>query len=1419
MLLCISLTDAARGAEVYATPTFGPLLTGGTYNNESLCVSDSTTEAALAPVLRWFTERESDGGVWSQVSCTEPASRNATRMEEDTLNLCPAQPHYVEVRVARCLTRVTYPNGVVNPGLTFPFERHMECPAGYYYDTAATGGNTVCRVRIDDTCRIGDPVSPLTGALFEEETDYSSGGAFPLEFRRYYFGDGHYSPGAIKVGQRTAGITSTWGHTYGTRVFVDPMALGISTTVVRPDGSAWHFDANGNEIQNRSGTGAASRIQHLADGTWTLTLADSDVERFNSGGQLTSITKRSGFVTRVSYSAQRITVADQFGRVLSLDFDSDGRLSTLTDPAGGIVSYAYEGLQSAGTEKLVSVTYPDARTRSYTYSTIKRRELLASIIDENGRTFATYVYDAQGRVTSSEHAGGAGRHTYAYTVSWSSDQNPITAVTDPLGQSRSYTMSSSTGAYRVKRVTGGPCAGCGKVASTTYDQNGNPRTQTDFNGVMTRQVFDLTRNLETSRTEASGTTSERTISTAWHPTYRLPALITEPGRTTSFTYDGSGNALTKTITDTSVAPGVARAWTSTYNIAGQVLTEDGPRTDVADVTTYTYYNCTTGYQCGQLSSVTNAMGQATTFGTYNAHGQPLTITDPNSVVTTLTYDARQRVISQQMGVERTVFTYWPTGLLKRVTLPDNSFLEHSYDDAHRLTQTADGEGNRVAYTLDAVGNHTAEETYDPSGALSRRRTQVFDTLSRLWKQIGAGATEAVTTTFTYDDNGNQTAVDEPLSRSTLSQYDPLNRLTAITDAAGGVTEFGYDASDNLTSVTDVRALQTLYEYTGFGDLRTQVSPDTGTTRRTYDSGGNLRTTADSRSIAGAYTYDALNRLTSISYADQAVSFSYDAGANGVGRLTGAADASHSLAWTYDALGRVTSRAQTLGGVTRRIGYGYTNGDMTSILTPSGQTVTYAYAQGRITGISVNGTALLNGVLYEPFGAIRQWTWGNGSASVRTFDQDGRITQIESAGDQYRYSYDDASRIVGIESSDPASGSWGYFYDGLDRLGAAFTTEYSESWTYDAVGNRLNESSTRPDPWSSDLEVSATSNHLTSVSGSRSDSYGYDNAGNVTSQSNSGRPVSLSGTTTTTYQYNALSQRIGKTVGAAGTHFMYDEAGHLLGEYTSGGLLIQENVWLGDIPVATLRPGPGGGVDAYYVHTDHQSTPRKITRPADNVARWRWDPKPFGDTLPDENPQNAGSFAYNLRFAGQYYDAESGLSYNYLRNYDPSTGRYAESDPTGLRGGLNTYLYTNGSPLMLSDPEGRSPLAIPYVAGVAVGAAIGAYVLAKYGESIGGLIYDKLHDDDATPSAAQNDEVRQKDYLRAKNFCDTPPPPGGNECSTPSAQIDHAEQCIALYEQWDAKWLPGRHAPKIQTWRNRLGTLKTTHRLKCTNKCP
>jgi RHS repeat-associated protein len=385
---------------------------------------------------------------------------------------------------------------------------------------------------------------------------------------------------------------------------------------------------------------------------------------------------------------------------------------------------------------------------------------------------------------------------------------------------------------------------------------------------------------------------------------------------------------------------------------------------------------------------------------------------------------------------------------------------------------------------------------------------------------------------------------------------------------------------------------------------------------------------------------------------------YDSNAYGKGRLTGASDADHSLSWSYDALGRVLGKSQVVGGITKAVAYAYTNGRLTSMTLPSGRVVSYGYnANGQVTNLILNGNVtVLSDVLYEPFGPTRGWTWGNGTLAARTYDIDGRLTQLDSAG----------------------FSSYSYYDDG-------------------SISSRLDDTAvpyTLPSGTSS-VAVASGSNRVTGTSGTLVRTYAYDAAGNVSSYgavtfaynfANRMKSATQAGTTTT-YNYNALGQRIRKSSSGGTTLFAYDEAGHLIGEYDGSGGLIEETLWLGDTPVATLRPN-GAGVDVFYVHTDHLNTPRRVSRAADNTIVWRWDSDPFGAAPANQDPDgDATPFVYNLRFPGQYYDGESGLSYNYFRDYDPATGRYLESDPIGLDGGINTYAYVGSAPTMWVDPDG------------------------------------------------------------------------------------------------------------------------------------
>ena len=612
--------------------------------------------------------------------------------------------------------------------------------------------------------------------------------------------------------------------------------------------------------------------------------------------------------------------------------------------------------------------------------------------------------------------------------------------------------------------------------------------------------------------------------------------------------------------------------------------------------------------------------------------------------------------------------------------------------------------------------------------------------------------------YEYDANGNLTKVTQAKGQSgfnfaTQNAYDTLDRLKTSTNAKAGVTELGYDGLDRTTQVTDPRKLVTQYQRNGLGDVSRLISPDTGTTNHTYDAAGNLTSRTDSRGVRAGYAWDALNRLRYVHYSGtgytaETYGYTYDQNAapyivNGIGRTTGLDFPAGNHRYGYDPQGRVIYDQWQVFAATgindrvhRVVSYTYDDaGNPTSITYPSGRVVTYTYSAGKLSAIDLkpnaSGTAqaLLSQIQHQPFGAVQSWHWHLASgtqAHQREFDTSGRLVRYRFGDTVRDLRYDAADRIVSYTHYSAATGAatpaldQSFGYDELGRL-TSITTAHA-SWTigYDANGNRT---SVTLNGSTSVYTTAATSNRLQSIT-NPARSFGYDNAGNTTSDSTnytatygvSGRLQSITKAgITTSYAYNTLGQRLRKTQGnTASTRLYYYDinSGQLLGEYDSTGKPIIEYVWLGSTPVAAFTPDSANAANSphtYYIHTDHLDTPRIVTDRSNNI-RWRWIAEPFGTTAAETNPSGLGALAFNLRFPGQYFDQETGLHYNWHRDYDASTGRYVQSDPIGLAGGINTYAYVGVDPVSFIDPDGlRRDIALQAGAGGAAWGSGGGFV--------------------------------------------------------------------------------------------------------------
>ncbi|WP_431113398.1 RHS repeat-associated core domain-containing protein [Variovorax paradoxus] len=1013
-----------------------------------------------------------------------------------------------------------------------------------------------------------------------------------------------------------------------------------------------------------SATNGADTLSQNADGTWSYRRADDDTTlSFTTDGKLQTLTLRNGWTTVYTYNGagQLATIGNGFGRMLALNYNAAGQLVGVITPDLRSIGYAYD---AAG--RLSVVTYPDAKTRTFLYESVAFPHALTGILDETGAHFATFAYDSQGRAIDSALADSADRYQVSYPSASSA------SILDPLGTSRSYFYSTTKGKLA---VTGGSLpsgAGESDAASRVQDTNGLITSETDFKGVITTTTWDVSRRLPTSVTRASGTPEAQTVTTQWHPTFSLPALVTESGRTTAYTYDALGNVLTRTVTDT--ATNQAQLWQWTYNAQQLVATATEPN---GAVTSYTYD------PRGNVLTSTNALGHVTSH-TYDNANRVASSTAPNGLVTTYTYDPRDRLLTQTIGGQTTTLTYKPYGTVETVSLPTGLVLTYSYDAAHRLTGWSNNRGESGSYTLDGMGNRTAEQIKDGAGNVAWNAARTINNINRLSAQT-EGPNQA--SSFGYDANGELTRTTNGLNQSTQYGLDGLRRIKAVTDAANATATLKYNALDAVTEAKDFKGVATTYVRDAQGNATAESSADTGGASTQYDALGLPSQITDALGQATTINRDALGRPTNLVFADgKTTTLRYDLSANSKGYLSEIVDRSGTTEYTRDGFGRVTLKKQTLanGGV-QQVSYSYNpNGTLASIGYPhNGGLLTHSYdATGRLTSLSLNGNPLVTGIAWNPLGQPTAWTWAFANptlAASRSYDTAGRMTATEFSS----YVYDAAGRITSLTQqlyapgdADPTHSTigasditWTVGYNSVGRITGFNATGSTAGFGYDANGNR--SSSTRvlgTQSTSRTYTVGATSNRLAgfsqSINGasSTSVSYGYNANGDLVSDGlrsytydAEGRlAASTTGATdvspTTRYAHNALGQRVFKTeplyppgqgdeadpgfmqsliafftklwnpaanqAEQLGYAYVYDENGTLISEAGSGGAnsagqasYIYLPTANGPMPVAAVINGA-----TYAVHSDHLNTPRRLSN-ADGQPVWQWSYSAFGEDKP------------------------------------------------------------------------------------------------------------------------------------------------------------------------------------------------------------
>jgi RHS repeat-associated protein len=1139
-------------------------------------------------------------------------------------------------------------------------------------------------------CQVAQPIDVASGNMFEQATDYVTAGRNKLAFTRYY------NTRSAPTFAATLGVN--WRSNYDRYIRI---ASPSAVTIERADGQQLNFTLNGSSWTPDSDVDI--RLTQTGSGvgsTWTLTDHDDTVETYSttSAAQavLTSIRARNGYTQSLAYNAanQLISVTDSYNRRLSFTF-SGGLLATVTTPDATTLTYGYNAL--SGGNQLTSIAYSTSPVtrRVYLYENASLPFALTGIIDEDGNRYATWTYDSQGRALTSQLGAGADLTTIAYD-----DSTGNRTITNALGDQEVYKFTTLQGVPKVTEID--------RLATSTtmaaprtfsYDGNGYAASQTDWNGNLTTYVNDI-HGQPTTINEAVGTPQARTTAITYLPNFHLPASIITPGLTTAFTYDSAGELLTKTLADTTTTTvpyssnGQTRTWTNTWSNFLLASTK-GSRTDISELTSFTYDGS------GALTKITNALGQATNITAHTGGGLPLTIVDPNKVATTLTYDARQRLLTSTLstaaGALTTTYTYDAAGNLLSTRLPDGSALTNVYDTAHRLTNITDLFNQSITYTLDALGDKAQINTANASGAVTRRHSGNFDALGRTLQDIGG---VGQTTSYAYDPNGNALSITDPLARVTGQSFDALNRLVSATDPNSGVTATAYDAHDRITTVTDPNGNTTTYIYDGFGNLIEKNSPDAGSTVYLYDPASNLIQSVDAAGIVTNRTYDALDRISTTTYpADAAknVSYTYDQSGHGfgVGRLTTLHDAVGTLSRSYDERGNLLSERRVATGTTLLTAFVYDAASRISSITyPSGSTVTYSRdIMGRVTELATNlsgakkAVTVLSAIAYQPFGPVAGLTFGNSVAEMRSFDLDYRLNTLTDAGksavQKLAYDYDAADNVLSIADGVTAGNSQSFGYDVLNRLTGATGAYGTFGYSYDKVGNQLTQTL---GPNSETFSYAPQSNRLSSVTGTAlTGSVGYAPAGNINSftpgltlvYNKANRLASVrTPAQAASYTYDAFGQRLVKALpGTPASLYQYDAAGDLLEENNNGAKT--DYIYLDGTPVAIVAASSG---KLYFIHDDRLGTPERVTDSGQKIV-WNATYQPFGES------SVSGSITQNLRLPGRYFDPETGFNHNGFRDYVPLLGRYVESDPIGLASGLNTYQYANDNPTKNFDFSG------------------------------------------------------------------------------------------------------------------------------------
>lgn len=1133
----------------------------------------------------------------------------------------------------------------------------------------------------------------------------------PLGFIRYYRAGQSGSLGMGSIGKG-------WGHSYSYHLNITYEHTNVrgKLTHCGPSGGEcyeWFEDSDDIfpvEIERRapdgstiSGSVTPWQDYNFNSRKWTFRLDDGGVEVYSHNGTILTKHNPQGIGWTFTYiSGGRLDrVTHSSGRYIQFTWNGQNIVG-VTDSGGNYYSYGNN-----------TVTYPsNTGTRTYHYGENGAASNLLTGISYNGIRYSNYLYN-DGRVAESARADGSFSTTFEYHPQY-------TMVTNSKGARSKFIYEVESGIRNLKRVERSGVQSCpDATALTTYNSRGATLTQTDWNGGLTSYTYNQSGLISEKRVSNPNDSSLTRI-TQFSYIYqngnklanikRFGASLSDPINETSFVYYPSNHAAKDllqriTICNKSSIGILNQCQITNFSYifhSNKLMSQ----MVVSGATGGTHSWSSRGY----LTSSINAAGHTTTYSNHNSSGLPGRITDPNGLVKSLTYDARGRVIQEIItgsGAARTnSFEYGPFGLIKKSI---NGVTEYT-DYSNNGSVSGIAKGTATSRLISKSFNRTTDGdvssiSFYTGSVLQHYRSYVRDALGRVLSEDGnSGQSKG----FQWDNNGNLIAERDSLNRYSYHEYDVHNQRVSTTNPINAYIQSLYDATGNVKKIIDGKNKSTSYEVDGLGNYVKISSPESGVSNFIYDNAGRVTKMTRANSVSTSYTYDSLNRMTSATSGSgsdaQSQTWAYDNCTNGKGKLCSAYNSTMgsgsgnnttpiTVAFTYNKDGSLSTQTTSIQGVTSySTSWSYdANGHISSITYPSGNRVAYEYDNlGRVNAVKVTigGTQkiLASNINYYSYGPIANWTYGNGTTRTMTYDLDYRLTHIHSGLFQtIRYTYDSNNNITNYTYGPYRTDYLSYNYDELSRLTSINGYTTNKSYSYDMNGNRL----TALTSYGINNYVTAVgTDRLVTITGTSPSSFQYSSIGNIISTPRSGsytvyrydlfnRKYAVSaGGTTNTYWYNGLNQRVRKT-GSKNVNYAYTPDGFLLSETNNNSLAFnREYIWLNGNLIGLIHNG-----ELYYVHTDHIGRPNVVSS-TNNIVVWQAFDEPF-----ERNVSINQIGDLNIGYPGQYYDSESDLWYNWHRFFDAKTGRYTQSDPIGLAGGMNTYAYAGNNPVNFFDFTG------------------------------------------------------------------------------------------------------------------------------------